>query len=85
MGQLAIGGTLMLPKFDKQNRLIRDEDDEIVWEERFFPPNVNALAHVLDRIDPSPNLEPEQPGLLAPPPEQTDAEAIGSVAVPRPV
>jgi hypothetical protein len=79
MGQLAIGGTLQLPKFDKLNRLIRDENGEVEWEERYFPPNVNALAHVLDRIDPQPNLEPQQLG-LAEPVEMDTAEQIAEAA-----
>ena len=59
MSQLAVGGVLNLPKYDKTNQLVRDKKTgEIEWEERFFPPNVNALAHVLDRIDPEPNLSP---------------------------
>jgi hypothetical protein len=61
MGQLAIGGVLNLPKYDKLNQLVRDENGEIEFEERYFPPNVNALAHVLDRIDPEPNLQPPGP------------------------
>ena len=79
MGQLAIGGTLTLPKYDKTNQLVRDADGEIEWEERYFPPNVNALAHVLDRIDPEPNLQPQQPELLGAP-EQRDAEALAEAA-----
>lgn len=44
--------------------MIRDADGQIVLEEKFFPPNPNALMHILDRIDPQPNLEPaaEVPG-----------------------
>ena len=61
MGQLAIGGVLNLPKYDKTNQLVRGADGEIEFEERYFPPNVNALAHVLDRIDPEPNLQPPGP------------------------
>jgi hypothetical protein len=79
MGQLAIGGTLMLPKFDRMNNPIRDENGEIVLEEKFFPPDQRALAHILDRLDPEPNLEPQPPGLEAPP-ELTDAEAIAEAA-----
>jgi hypothetical protein len=80
MGQLAIGGSLMLPKFDKFNNLIRDEHGEIIWEEKYFPPDQRALAHVLDRIDPQPNLEPQLPGLPEAAPELTDAEAIAEAA-----
>jgi hypothetical protein len=58
MSQLAIGGVLTLPKYDKLNQLVRDANNEIEWEERYFPPNVNALAHVLDRLDPEPNGAP---------------------------
>jgi hypothetical protein len=58
LAQCAHGGILTIPKYDKENRLIRDADGQIVFEERYFPPNVNALAHILDRIDPLPNLEP---------------------------
>lgn len=79
MGQLAIGGVLNLPKYDKLNQLVRDAEGEIEFEERYFPPNVNALAHVLDRIDPMPNLEPEQPGIAAPAeldPERVRAETL---------
>ena len=74
LAQLAVGGTLDLPKYDKQNNLIRDANDEIVYEEKFFPPNPNALMHILDRIDPEPNGSP-QPDLPMVP-ELTDAEAI---------
>jgi hypothetical protein len=80
MGQLAIGGTLTLPKFDKFNNLIRDEHGEIIWEEKYFPPDQRALAHVLDRLDPAPNLEPQQPGMPEAAPELTDAEAIAEAA-----
>lgn len=66
MGQLAIGGVLNLPKYDKLNQLVRDAEGEIEFEERYFPPSVNALAHVLDRIDPEPNLQPPVPGAPEP-------------------
>jgi hypothetical protein len=79
MGQLAIGGTLMLPRFDKMNNPIRDENGESVLEEKYYPPDQRALAHILDRLDPQPNLEPQPPGLEAPP-ELTDAEAIAEAA-----
>jgi hypothetical protein len=80
LGQLAQGGTLMLPKYDKQNRLIRDENDDLVFEERFFPPDVRALTHILDRIDPMPNLEPEPAPGAGPLLELTDAEQIAEAA-----
>jgi hypothetical protein len=80
MGQLAIGGTLTLPKYDKLNNLIRDKDGEIIWEEKYFPPDQRALAHVLDRIDPQPNLEPQLPVLPEAAAEFTDAEAIEEAA-----
>jgi hypothetical protein len=79
LAQLAIGGTLDLPAYDKQNRLIRDANDEIVFEPRYFPPNPQALMHVLDRIDPMPNLEPQQPGMPMAA-EMTDAEQLAEAA-----
>jgi hypothetical protein len=79
LAQLAIGGTLDLPAYDKQNRLIRDANDEIIFEPRYFPPNPNALMHILDRIDPMPNLEPQQPGIPMAP-ELTDAEQLAEAA-----
>ncbi len=81
MGQLAIGGVLNLPKYDKTNQLVRDADGEIEWEERYFPPNVNALAHVLDRIDPSPNLEPQSgPGQFEHPALSDEAQVARGLA-----
>lgn len=79
MGQMAIGGVLTLPKYDKANQLSRGADGEIEWEERYFPPNVNALAHVLDRIDPQPNLEPQQPGVPTPS-EMSQEEQVARAA-----
>jgi hypothetical protein len=77
--QLAIGGTIELPKFDKQNQIVRDKDGEIVWEERFFPPNPQALMHILDRIDPEPNGPAQLPGVPETS-ELNDAEAIAEAA-----
>jgi hypothetical protein len=79
MGQLATGGSLMLPKFDRMNNPIRDENGEIVLEEKFFPPDQRALAHILDRLDPEPNLEPQQPEIPGPA-DLTSAEAIAEAA-----
>jgi hypothetical protein len=78
LAQLAVGGTMDLPKYDRNNNLIRNADDEIVYEEKFFPPNPNALMHILDRIDPEPNGSP-QPDLPMVP-ELTDEEAIREAA-----
>jgi hypothetical protein len=80
MGQLAIGGSLMLPKFDRSNNPIRDENGEIVLEEKYFPPDQRALAHILDRIDPEPNLAPQQPGIPEEPERLTSAEQIAEAA-----
>ena len=70
---------MTLPKYDKLNQLVRDANDEIEWEERYFPPNVNALAHVLDRLDPQPNGEPtpDLPGA----PALSDAEKLAKATV----
>lgn len=86
MGQMAIGGVLTLPKYDKLNQLVRDENGEIEFEERYFPPNVNALAHVLDRIDPEPNLQPpgpEVPELPKPTEEERRRQAIADYELVR--
>ena len=80
MGQLAIGGVPHLAQIRQDNQLVRDADGEIEWEERYFPPNVNALAHVLDRIDPEPNLVPPGPGLPGAP-ILSDAEALAKATV----
>jgi hypothetical protein len=74
LAQLAVGGTMDLPKYDKQNNLIRDANDDIVYEEKFFPPNPNALMHILDRIDPEPNGTPGPDLPMVP--ELTDEEQI---------
>ena len=79
LAQLAVGGTMELPKYDKQNNIIRDANGDIAYEEKFFPPNPNALMHILDRIDPEPNGTPG-PDLPAVP-ELTDAEAIAESAM----
>lgn len=80
MGQMAIGGVLNLPKYDKLNQLVRGADGEIEWEERYFPPNVNALAHVLDRIDPMPNPEPPAPDVPEPPELSDEAQVAQGLA-----
>jgi hypothetical protein len=83
LAQLAIGGTIDLPAYDKQNRIIRDANDEIIFEPRYFPPNPNALMHILDRIDPMPNLEP-QPGVPEPPAQEVQmAEVLGRYSLTK--
>ena len=49
-------------------------------EERYFPPNVNALAHVLDRIDPMPNPEPPAPDVPEPPELSDEAQVAQGLA-----
>ena len=78
LAQLAVGGTMELPKYDKQNNIIRDANGDIAYEEKFFPPNPNALMHILDRIDPEPNGTPGPDLPMAP--ELTDAEAVAEAS-----
>ena len=80
LAQLAIGGTIDLPAYDKQNRLIRDANDEIIFEPRYFPPNPNALMHILDRIDPEPNLAPPTPEVFGAPALSEEAQMSRALA-----
>src|SRR5882724_2457522 len=85
LGQLAVGGVLQLPAYDKKTGapLRNHRKDcpaipgvpcgcELIVVERVMLPNPQALMFQLDRSDPSPNLETQQPDVPAAP-EQTDA------------
>ena len=62
LNQLAIGGVMMLPAFDRDNNPIRDAHGQLIVTEKIVMPNPQALMFILDRVDPQPR-EPEQPGL----------------------
>ena len=73
--QLALGGVLELPCYDKANNLVRDKDGNMIFSERFFPPDVRALTFILDRCDPQPR-EPEPEAPPGSTPELTRAEQM---------
>ena len=75
MKQLALGGVLELPCYDKANNLVRDKNGNMIFSERFFPPDVRALTFILDRCDPQPR-ENEVDAQPSNTPELTDAEAL---------
>jgi hypothetical protein len=62
LNQLAIGGVMMLPAFDRDNNPIRDAHGQLIVTEKIVMPNPQALMFILDRVDLQPR-EPEQPGL----------------------
>jgi hypothetical protein len=88
LSQLAVGGVVQLPAYDKKTGapLRNHREDcpaipsancgcELIVTERVLLPNAQALMFQLDRSDPQPNLETPQPDVPVPP-ELTDAEAI---------
>jgi hypothetical protein len=77
--QLALGGVLELPCYDKANNLVRDKDGNMIFSERFFPPDVRALTFILDRCDPQPR-EPEPEAPHSSTPELTRAGQIAEAA-----
>ena len=87
LSQLAVGGVLQLPAYDKKTGapLRNHRKDcpaipgvpcgcELIVTERVLLPNANALMFQLDRSDPSPNGEPTPD--LPEHPTLTDAEAL---------
>lgn len=58
LNQLAVGGVIQLPAFDRDNNPIRDKSGALVVTEKAMLPNANALMYILDRVDPQPR-EPE--------------------------
>ena len=58
LNQLAVGGVIQLPDFDKENNPLRDKDGALIVTEKAMLPNANAFMYILDRVDPQPR-EPE--------------------------
>lgn len=67
--QLALGGLIELPCYDRANNLVRDKDGNMIFSEKFFPPDVRALTFILDRCDPQSRENeadaPEGPALIS--------------------
>ena len=89
LNQLATGGVVRVPKFDKTGSPIRKHHKdcdgqsgcgcELEFVEKVLLPNPNVLMWQVDRIDPNPNGEPQLPGLPEAP-ELNSAEQIAEAA-----
>jgi hypothetical protein len=89
LNQLATGGVMRVPKFDKTGSPIRKHHKdcdatpgcgcELEFVEKVLMPNPNVLMWQVDRIDPNPNGSPQLPGLPEAA-ELTSAEAIAEAA-----
>ena len=89
LNQLAVGGLITLPAYDKTGSPIRRHEPdcagidpcqcELVMVEKVLLPNPNVLMWTMDRVDPQPREpEPEVPVSTAP--ELSDAEAVAKPA-----
>ena len=89
LNQLATGGVVRVPKFDRTGSPIRKHHKdcdgqsgcgcELEFVEKVLLPNPNVLMWQVDRIDPNPNGEPQLPGLPEAP-ELNSAEQIAEAA-----
>jgi hypothetical protein len=85
LNQMATGGLIRLPAFDKSGSPIRNHREgcdmeagcgcELKIVEKVMMPDSRILMWQVDRIDPNPNGDPQQPEVPGPP-ELTDPEKI---------
>lgn len=89
LNQLAVGGLITLPAYDKSGSPIRRHEAdcaatglcqcELVMVEKVLLPNPQVLMWTMDRVDPQPRVpEPEAPSSSAP--ALTDAEQVAQAA-----
>jgi hypothetical protein len=91
LNRLATGGLVRLPAFTKDGTPVRNHkpecgvapgypcDCELVVVEKVLMPNPNVLMWQVDRLDPNPNGDPQQPDLPMAP-ELTQEERIAQAA-----
>ena len=89
LNQLAVGGLITLPAYDKTGSPIRRHEPdcagiglcqcELVMVEKVLLPNPNVLMWTMDRVDPQPR-EPEPEVAVSTAPELSDAEAVAEAS-----
>jgi len=89
LNQLAVGGLITLPAYDKSGSPIRRHEPdcaatgpcqcELVMVEKVLLPNPQVLMWTMDRVDPQPRV-PEPEATHSSAPELTDAEQIAEAA-----